>query len=515
MNIAQVIEQQARMRPHAVALIEGDMLLSYGALGAAVRNAAAWLRREGIAPKDFVGITMGQSAAHLIVVLALARLGAVSVPVHSSFPPETRRALCERYRVRVLISNRSGVAPEGVSQLLVDPSVFRPTAGAGEPVPVTGGDQDIWRLGLSSGTTGVPKAIAITHGQFLRATWLQDVLPATRLRPRLLSFMDMNASAGFSPCARQLLTGRTVVFVGSIKPDDFFQAVDRYGVDWTQTSPALLRTLTDAVRGAQPRCPGLDAVYAVGGLMTPAQRDRIRTRLSPNLYSRYGSTETGMLSIAGPQDLLAAPSSVGQIVPWVHAEVVDENDVALPPGKTGILRFRTPESPGAYFDDPEASAKVFRDGWVYLGDVGSIDRNGMMTLRGRADEVINVGGVKVNPVEVEAVVAAHPSIADVGVFATQSPSGATRLVAAAIVREGFDEKSVLAHCQERLGPVSPARVVPVSELPRNAAGKLMRRELSQRFRMRRAQPAAGDTPSSASDAPSSPSGDQPEADRDR
>lgn len=498
MNIAHVIRNLARTQPHAVALIEGQTMLSYAALGVTVRNAAVWLHRQGITPGTMVGVTLGQTIGHVITVLALARLGAVSVPVHMATKPEVRKLLCQRYRVSVLITGRAGVAPEGVSEILIDQDSFRGGGDPGELPPVSG--SGVFRLGLSSGTTGVPKAVGMTHDRQLQAAWLQDGLPATQIHARAVVFMDLNVSAGWSSCMRQLVSGKTAVLVRSTAPEAFFEAIDRHGATSTQTSPAILRSLVDAVKGSFPRVPGIERLFAAGGLISSTMQQRIRTRITPNLYSRYGSTETGLISVAAPRDMVRSPNSVGRVVPWVELEVVDENDRLLPPGRTGIVRLRSPEMPDGYFDNPEESAKTFRDGWVYLGDMGALAPDGLLTLEGRADDLINVGGVKVNPIEVEAVLAEHPSIADAGAFATQVPGGATRLVAAVVVREGYDEKAVLAYCRERLRNVAPVRLVSLPRLPRNAAGKLVRRELSENIRLDRGSKAEERDPGRSPDA---------------
>lgn len=498
MNIAYVIRHLARTQPHAVALIEGQSMLSYGALGITVRNTAAWLHRQGIAPGSMVGVTMGQSMGHVITVLALARLGAISVPVHMALKPDVRKLLCDRYRVSVLLTGHKGVAPEGVSEILIDPDSYRSAADPGELPPASA--SGIFRLGLSSGTTGVPKAVAMTHDRALQAAWLQDGLPATRIHDRAVVFMDLNISAGWASCLRQLVSGKTAVLVRSTDPAAFFEAIDRTGATATQTSPAILRSLVESVKGSFPRAPAIERLFAAGGLITPTMQQRIRARISPNLYSRYGSTETGLMSVAAPRDMVRAPNSVGRVVPWVELEVVDENDRMLPPGSTGIVRVRSPEMPDGYYDNPEASAKTFRNGWVYLGDMGALSPDGLLTLEGRADDLINVGGVKVNPNEVEAVLTEHPSIADAGAFATQMPGGANRLVAAVVVREGYDEKTVLAWCRQKLGNVAPVRLVSLPRLPRNAAGKLLRRDLAENIKLERSPKGTGEA-GQAPDAP--------------
>jgi acyl-CoA synthetase (AMP-forming)/AMP-acid ligase II len=175
------------------------------------------------------------------------------------------------------------------------------------------------------------------------------------------------------------------------------------------------------------------------------------------------------------------------VPPWVEVQVVDEAGMPLPAGETGRLRFRGPEVGDGYLGDPEASAARFRDGWFLPGDVGRLEAGRLLFLEGRADDMINFGGAKLNPLEIEAVLAECPGVLDGAVFATTAPSGRTVLMGAVQTGEGYDEAAALAHCRQRLGWRAPVRLLQVPRLPRNAMGKLLRRELAERTRIGRSR----------------------------
>ena len=338
---------------------------------------------------------------------------------------------------------------------------------------------------LTSGTTGVPKGIVATHERWLQSSWMQAGVPELAAAERMLVLMDLHMAAGLRPCLRQLLAGKTVVLVPGAAPGQVFAAIDRYGVGRVQITPGGLQALVDAAPGEGVRCPGVEQFLVVGGAMTPTLLGRAEQCISPNLYSRYGSTESGLLAMGRVNAPGLSANCAGRVPPWVEAQAVDDAGNPLAPGATGQLRFRGPEVAEGYHEDPQASALRFRDGWFYPGDVGRVEPDRLIYLDGRADDMINVGGVKMNPLDIEAVLAECAGVVDAAALAGVAPNGRSFLMAAVKVGDGFDEAAVLAHCRERLGRRAPVRLVQVPGLPRNAMGKLMRGELARRIRITR------------------------------
>jgi acyl-coenzyme A synthetase/AMP-(fatty) acid ligase len=211
--------------------------------------------------------------------------------------------------------------------------------------------------------------------------------------------------------------------------------------------------------------------------------ERLRRQLCSNIEVSYGTTEAGRLAIGGAERVPAVPHAVGTLVPWVEAQVLDDEGRVLPAGSRGLLRFRSDAFASGYLDDPDASAAVFHDGWYWPGDVGCILDDGCLVVEGRADDVINLGGTKIDPGEVEGVLMQDPSIADAAAYAAMGPQGLLRLLAAVVVREGYDEAQAMRRCRAVLGQKAPFRLVTLPALPRNSQGKLLRHELSARTRI--------------------------------
>ncbi len=171
-------------------------------------------------------------------------------------------------------------------------------------------------------------------------------------------------------------------------------------------------------------------------------------------------------------------------MPWIKAEALDQDGNVLPEGQSGLLRFRSVAMANGYLDDPVANARAFRSGWFYPGDTGSLDERGYLTLGARADHLINLHGVKIDPLQIEQILCSDPAVRDAAVAAVDTPRGGRALVAAVVPAAG---KPVLAErlqaiCLDQIGAQARFhRIVAVVELPRTPAGKLDRHALAEKL----------------------------------
>jgi acyl-CoA synthetase (AMP-forming)/AMP-acid ligase II len=173
------------------------------------------------------------------------------------------------------------------------------------------------------------------------------------------------------------------------------------------------------------------------------------------------------------------PGAVGYVHPGVEVQVVDEDDVPLPPGTEGILRVRSENCVEQYFGDATGSASVFKGGWFYPGDVGSVSREGLLSVAGRTNELINHGGLQVNPHVIEDVLLSFEGIGEAAAFGAPDAMGITQIWAAIVPKKPVDSAAVFAHCSERLAESTPRFIIQMKSLPRNDAGKILRNELSK------------------------------------
>ena len=469
-NVADVVSRHAQATPRAPAVVERGRVIDYRAFDHAIWRAAAQLRRQGIAPGDVVGVTMGSSTLHLVAGYALARMGAVQLSLSLRESEATRRSLAQRFHAAALVTDKDA-----------DPAWLAPDdSPIDRAVRAPGGDAG-WKIAMTSGTTGTPKAVLQTHAMHI--AWRELNQAAVPLQPDecYLAVVELDFFAGFRLCMDVHWSGGAVLVGEAPRTvDALLETIERDGVNYLYLTPVHLQQLLPRLPADRPRLPGLRRLRTGSMIVGEALRGEIVRRLTPNLVVAYGTNDVGSpFTLADGDTLQRFPDSIGFPVRGVEVEVVNEEGRALPAGETGLVRVKTPGMPAAYLGNPEASARAFRDGWYYPGDLGVLAPEGALYFKGRADDLMNFDGIKIYPAEIEAVLLAHPAVAEAAAFPIASRRHQDVPAAAVVLREKLDTQVLERHCRERLGVRAPRIIAALSELPRNAAGKVLKRELAQ------------------------------------
>lgn len=479
-NVAALVREQARLRPASPALIRPERVITHGQMMVAVGVVARHLRQQGVTPGQVVGLSMGQNPLHVITLLALAQVGAVSLPLHMAVPAERRLLAARRFGAGCVVSGRAEMALDGIpfvslAGLPFDGSTLAPDAAMHAVATDTP-----FRIAISSGTSGDPKGMVLTHGAMALRIAQADhgVSALSRTLP-----MDLNFIVGFRPALSALAQGGALVMPASFSAEPLLQAIVSHAVTHIYLSPAQARSLVEPLATEGVRCPSLLCLRIGGGPLPSEVLREVRRKLSPNVYVSYGSTESGLVTYATPEILERQPGCVGRVCSWARIEVVsaDDREQPLPAGSIGVLRIRSEHQVAGYYRDEARSQRHFRDGWFYPGDLGGFDEEGLLYIEGRADDQLNVGGLKVNPEDVEAVLQSHPDVIDAGAFVFSGAEGHEELAAAVVLRAPDRLDAVRAHARDRLGPLAPSHYFAVPSLPRTLTGKLQRGELAAQF----------------------------------
>lgn len=483
MNLVDVIEARARAAPHAVALVYGvRSMMSYQRFVTAVRQLAGAFVARGVTPGDVVGVCMIGSPLHLIALLALARAGAVSVAVHPKLPKARKQDVVAEYDLVAVVSDQARSEVDSIPWIVLDESSIEEGSGAGtwRAGMETGDGDRACHIGLSSGTSGGrPKGTMRTHGQILNIALLQQTIIDMGRNSRFLVAMDLNLSTFLFRVLRHLIAGNAIVFpLSTGDPGSVLDAMDRHAVTHVMASPNIVARWVEGLRNPWPCAPGIEHLMVVGGRVPPALQRDIGERFTPQLHVGYGSTEAGLITLADTGLLRRHPESVGRVVPWGRLQIVDDEDRRIPAGHSGIVRFQSGIAGAGYYRNPEQSARVFRNGWIYPGDIGRLLPDGALVIESRVDDVINIEGAKVDPVGIEDALAGHPDVVEAVVFSAKRAGQPERLYAAVVVRDAFDEQALLAYCRDRVGPMAPGAIVALREFPRNAMGKVLKHELA-------------------------------------
>jgi acyl-CoA synthetase (AMP-forming)/AMP-acid ligase II len=467
-GIVERLDATARSAAGRAAVIDRGAAISYADLARLSRLWASWALRQGIAPGMRVGLTLRDELTHLLASLALLRLGCVQVTLASHEPIAQRAALAARLGLAAMLGDAPDDAPEGVFLLLPDPEAIAAGAEAALPDAPQGGF-----VFASSGTTGKPKLVPMREATLAA----QAALTAGhgRVRHRLVTAEFAN---GQRLRMQTIWIGGTEVLANNGAGRSLAATCAAFGVERVNLSPQRAATLAaEAARPGADPWPAGTTIMISGGPVPGPLRAELQARLTREVIVNLGCTEAGGIAIAMPDDHAIHPDTVGFPFPGTALRIADEDGGALPRGERGFIRLRSPGCVEGYLDDPEATARAFRDGWFIPGDVGWLTPEGALVHLGRGDDMMNLGTIKIFPAEIEALARGFPGVADCAAFALRSRAVGDIPMLAVVPGEGFDAAALLAHGRERLGLRAPRKVLTLPALPRNAAGKVLRREL--------------------------------------
>ena len=479
MNLIDKFLQAVAINPAAPACLFNGQAISRGMFHQLTCKVAIELHTQGIGPGDTVGVSMDHSPLHLATLLALARLGAVSLPVHPKTAGPAVKRLMERYGAKRLIRLKDAVAPKGVESICLDAITVEP------------GDKfdlrfiDYWpepatpaRIGLTSGTTGSPGAILYTHHYWLERIDAYSYYDRFDGQSRLMP-SDLHLTLGSYSAFGALFAGGVVVFHQLQDFQAFVAAINLHAVTHVSMPPAMIKTFAARLPYDGIAFPSIRLLRIIGGAMNSNLVELATRKITPNVYLPYGMSEVGPISMATPEMLAEHPDYAGRVRPGVELQAVDAGGNVLPCGESGELRVKVPAMPPCYHLNAERTALQFRDGWFMTRDVGFVTQDGLVKLEGRMDDKINLGGVKFYPERVEAVLNAHPEVREAAAFVIEDQKQNKILVAAVVPNHAPPFHLKLSdYCKERnLGKMAPQRFILVRELPRNPSGKILRSEL--------------------------------------
>jgi acyl-CoA synthetase (AMP-forming)/AMP-acid ligase II len=481
MNLAEALEIHARATPDRAAVIHGGHSISHGEFAAQVRAMAAALVAEGLEAGVLVGVCLKDTAQHLALIYALARIGAVMLPMDWRWTEGEKRRLAQHFKPAMLFEEDDAPALDGVAQRRVGTLQIGDGDAAGGVI-ATGSELPLL-LSLSSGTTGRPKGPRITHQQMLRRFWTHWINLGLNSNDRYVSATPLFFGAGRTFAMSVLFSGGTVVlFPPPFQPEALCAEVARAKATSLFLVPTQLRKLLELPAEQTAPMRRLGLLLSSGSPLDPAERHAIRERLCSNFIEYYASTEGGGISISNPETQALHDDSVGRPIFAVEVEVVDDNDDVLPPGRIGRLRYRGPAVATGYFADDDSAETAFKDGWFYPGDLAEINEQGYIFLCGRAKDMILRGGINIYPAEVEAILRGHPAVIEAAAVGRPSPTMGEEVAAFVTLRSPAEESQLIAWCRTNLAPYKvPREIFVIDELPKNSSGKVLKAELVARL----------------------------------
>ena len=464
----------ARVAPDALALGgDGGVRWTYRELDREAARWADWLARHGAAPGERVALIAGNHPATVAVLHALARLGAVAAPLNTRLTaaevcPQVDRLEPSLVLADPAFADRVPGAHVLDAGRLDDPVPAKDSATA--PLPTLDADAPHTIL-FTSGTTGVPRGATLSARCHQASALASALNLGGDAGQRWLGTLPLFHAGGLAMMQRCAWYGAALTLHPGFDADRVSAALDGDGLTHASLVPTTLARLLDA-RDGRPLPATLRAVL-IGGAPAPAAL--LDRAAHPGVLHTYGLTEAA--SQVATERLGDRPDRRTSGVPLVGTtiRIVDDRRRRLPPGEAGEIEVRGPTIMTGYWREPEATARVLdADGWLRTGDLGELDAGGRLTVHARRVDLILSGGENVYPAEIEAVLVAHPAVADAAVVGIPDPEWGER-PAAVLVGRAADrpaDAELDAWCRARLaGFKIPRRWAWATELPRNAAGK--------------------------------------------
>lgn len=485
-----LLRRSARRTPARTAIEYGDRTWTYDALDTAVSAAASVLLAEGLSPGDRVGAYGHNSDAYLIGFLACARAGLVHVPVNQNLTGDDLAYPVGQSGSTLVLTDPdlAGRLPDGVRTLPLrdaDGSLLDLLAGAPAYDGPEPRSEDLVQLLYTSGTTARPKGAMMTHRalvhEYLSAITALDLGAGDLPVHSLPLYHSAQMHVFLLP---YLAVGATGVILDAPDGDRIFDLIEAGRADSLFAPPTVWIALSNRPDFATRDLSGLRKAYYGASVMPVPVLERLTRRL-PDLavYNCFGQSEIGPLAtVLGPEEHKGRMDSCGRPVLFVDARVVDEDGKDVPDGTPGEIVYRSPQLCEGYWDKPEETAEAFRDGWFHSGDLAVRDAHGYFTIVDRVKDVINSGGVLVASRQVEDALYTHEAVAEAAVIGLPDERWVEAVTAVVVARGETTEEELIAHARERLSSFkAPKRVLFVDELPRNASGKILKRELRHRF----------------------------------
>ncbi len=504
MSIGSVFSRHARYRPDHLAVVFEKQRLTYRQFNQGINRLANALLAMGIRKGDKVATLLPNCLELLEIYWAVAKIGAVVVPLSALLRAKALATLLRDSDAVMVISQSAfadtleGLKPdlpaiEKNRYLLIDRKdspgfrdyhALKAASVEEEPEGIEISAADPFNIMYSSGTTGLPKGIVHTHG--IRAAYCTSFAAAYRMTPETV---NLHAGAivfngAFVDMLPTFFVGGTYILLSQFDAVDYIELVAKERVTHVMLVPSQIIGLLNAPNFSPEKLHSLEMILSLGAPLHREHKEALSRVLPGRFYELYGLTE-GFVTVLDRADFPAKPDSVGVPLPFSEMKILDEQGKEVPPGEVGEICGRGPILMPGYYKRPDLTSQAIVDGWLHSGDLGYVDEDGFLYLVDRKKDMIISGGVNVYPRDIEEVVVQHPAVREAAVFGVPHEKWGETPVAAVVLREpgAVTAGELRDWVNERVGAKFQrvAEVVVKDDLPRNVAGKTLKREMRKPY----------------------------------
>ena len=506
MSLIDLFRTAADRFPDHTAVRDRRHSLTYMELRSLADGLTSTLLDLGLVPNDRVGLLLDSSVRYVVAYLGVLQAGCVAVPLNTDNSRRNLEAVLRqcnikcligqdryltRYQLwslnaRIICSSDLNKANNGPGRDIIDweQAVKNDLNVDSFPNPASAGLACIL---FTSGTTGEPKGVMLSHGNLAANT--QSIISYLRLRETdsILSVLPFFYSYGSSLLHTHLAIGGTVHIEGQfVYPNKALERMAKERITGFAGVPSTFALLLHRSNFRNMEWPHLRYVTQAGGPLAPSLAKEISAVLpDTEIYIMYGQTEaTARLSYLPPERLADRPGSVGKAIPGVELRVVNEKGHSVKPGQIGEITARGDNIMQGYWAQPEKTARVLRNGWLYTGDLARVDQEGFIYIESRKNDMIKSGAHRISPKEIEEVIAAWPGVHEVAVTGCPDPI-LGEAIWAFVVPDGkppLNHKALIRHCRDNLASFKvPQKLIELDELPKTTSGKIKKNLLMNKY----------------------------------
>jgi acyl-CoA synthetase (AMP-forming)/AMP-acid ligase II len=469
------LQEHASRQPNAEAIIVEDTKVTYAEFLERVVSAGSVLLRDGLVAGEVTGICIHDEIDHLVVTASILCLGTPQIALGSHETNEAKRALASKVGVTQLIVDRVEAWMDGFRTIVLPRASYNVSSTTPAELVREYPGSLISIYVSTSGSTNVPRALGFTLERFFAAIG-RYAEPSQRRGLRIGS-IELDAHRLYR--LSLLVSGSACIFLRRFNLSNLIDVCERHKVSIVHLNPSKIVSLIRH-SGSSRRLPAYTMALAGGARVPGAMRKEVSRVLTDNLWIVYSTAEVGQISCASPDQHEEFPEGLGFPDENLTAEIVDAQGKLVAPGEIGEIRVRKPRVFQGYEGDAEKSSN-FADGWFYPRDLISKKEGAPLIFHGRADDVMILNSININPSAIEDILESHPDVAEAAAYPVRSRVHGEIPVAAVVLKEDThcDVEALLNHCRVALGMRAPRQIFVVESLPRNAAGKVLRRALSE------------------------------------